>query len=76
MATVTTIRLNNAVEGVTKLFCLTYIGEKYYVEATGVEDALSLWKDYVKGYWKEEYEGTEEPETIVLLYKKPVIRRE
>ena len=59
-----------------KLYRVLYDGQPYYVEAPSFALAIEAWKRYVKAEWKEEYDGTEEPESVECLDSDhPVIRK-
>ena len=60
--------------GGLKLYLIHYDHQAYYVEAENLVNAVGKWKEYVKLDWKEDYDGTEEPESIALVHEAAVIR--
>jgi hypothetical protein len=58
------------------LYHVQYDGESYYVEASKLAEAVELWKQHVKGMWGDDFDGTEEPESIGLIHEGIVIRAE
>jgi hypothetical protein len=62
-------------EGVmqTKLYHIMYDGVAYFVVAETLAVAIELWKNYMAAELKEDYGGTEEPESCALIHDGPVI---
>lgn len=58
----------------TKLYRVTFDGQDRYVEAPDFPRAIEAWKAWGKAEWKEDYDGTEEPESVALVSDDPVIR--
>ena len=56
------------------LYLLIYDDEHYYVEAPRLNEAVSIWKKHVEKYWGDDYDGTEEPQSVQLIHEKPVVR--
>lgn len=58
-----------------KLYHIQFDGESYWVEAERFADAVTLWKSHIKVLWGEDFDATEEPESVHLVHDNPVIRQ-
>jgi len=58
------------------LYHIQYDNQSYWVEAAKLAEAVEVWKLHVKRLWGDEYDDTEEPESIALVNDEPVIRAE
>lgn len=57
------------------LFLVRFDGEDYPVEADNMVAAIETWKRWGKAFeWPDEWDGTEEPEQVVLLSDRSAIR--
>lgn len=56
------------------LYLIHYDHQPYYVEAENLASAVERWKAHVKVVWGDDYDGTEEPESIALVHEEAVIR--
>jgi hypothetical protein len=56
------------------LYQVLYDGQHYYVEAESFTAAIGLWKIHVSMLWGEDYDGSEQPESVALIHDDPVIR--
>lgn len=56
-----------------KLYHIMYDSVAYFVIAESLAGAIELWKEHVRAEWKEDYDGTEEPESCALIHDGPVI---
>lgn len=56
------------------LYLVQYDSQYYYVEAPGFSEAIDLWKGHVKKLWGDEYDGTEQPESVAHVHDEPVVR--
>lgn len=61
-------------ERTLRVYHIQFDGEQYVVEAMSVAMAVKAWKKHVKEEWQEDFDNTEEPESITLINDKPVIR--
>lgn len=57
-----------------KLYEVVYDGQKRHVEAPSFPLAIEAWKAWARAEWKEDWDGTEEPESVALIGDEPVIR--
>lgn len=57
-----------------KLYMVQFDGQQYYIEAESFRKAIEAWRRHVAVLWEEDYEGTEEPESVALVHDDPVIR--
>lgn len=55
------------------LYLIQYDSVNYYAEAADLAKAVEAWKAHVKIAWGDDYDGTEEPESIALVHEEPVI---
>lgn len=56
------------------LYHVQFDSQTYYVEAGSFADAIILWGRHVSVLWGDDYDGTEEPESVALVHDEPVIR--
>lgn len=56
------------------LYHIQFDGESYYVEAANLAQAVELWKTHLQKEWGDDYNGTEEPESVALVHDEAVIR--
>lgn len=56
------------------LYHVQFDGQSYWVEAGDFGTAVILWKGHVKDLWGEDYDGTEQPDSVHLVHDEPVIR--
>ena len=59
----------------TKLYHVQYDGQSYWIEAVSFAEAVELWKRHVRVLWAQDYDGSEEPESVHLVHDEPVIRK-
>lgn len=58
-----------------KLYQIMFDGEARFVEAESFAAAIEVWKQVKAIEWGEDYDGTEEPESVSLMSDEPVLRR-
>ena len=51
-----------------------FIEAEDYIEAENYADADSIWRAHVRVLCENDYDGTEEPESVHLIHAEPVIR--
>lgn len=56
------------------LYLVQFDNQPYYVEASNFGDAIAAWKRHVAQAWGQDYDGTEEPESVALIHDEAVIR--
>lgn len=56
------------------VYMVVYDITNYVVEASSFANAIEAWKEHVKVLWGEDYDGTEEPESVNRIHEHPVIR--
>ncbi len=59
-----------------RIYHIQYDGESYFVEAESLPKAVEVWKFHVKTLWGDDWDGTEEPESIHHIHDGPVLREE
>lgn len=57
-----------------KLYLVLFDGQERYVEAPSFAEAVLAWRAAIAVEWGADYDGTEEPESVVLMSDEPVIR--
>lgn len=57
-----------------KLYCILFDSRRYHVEAESIAKAVEYWRRHVAVEWGDDYDGTEEPESIALVHDEAVIR--
>jgi len=57
-----------------KLYCIQFDNQPRYVEAESFAKAVEAWRRWAAKEWGEDYDGTEEPESVALISDEPVIR--
>jgi len=57
-----------------KLYHVQFDGASFFIEAENYADAVAIWKAHVKVLWENDYDGTEEPESVHLIHDEPVIK--
>ncbi len=56
-----------------KLYHIQFDGQSFWVEAESFRLAIVQWGEHVKILWGDDYDGTEEPESVHLVHDEPVI---
>lgn len=56
------------------LYLVLYDGQPYYIEARTFPGAIDTWRQHVAEEWGEDFDGTEQPESVALVHEKAVIR--
>lgn len=56
------------------LYLVQFDAQDYYVEAPDFPAAIELWKVHVAKLWGDDYDGTEQPESVALVHDEPVVR--
>lgn len=58
------------------LYMVQWDSVRWYIEAPGFAEAIQTWHRVVKEQWGSDYEGTEQPEQVVLVHDEGVFRWE
>jgi hypothetical protein len=56
------------------LYRIRFDGMPYYVEAPSFADAIRIWNAHLVAMEPAGWDGTEQPEEVVLEHDEPVIR--
>ena len=56
------------------LYHVQYDDQPYYVEAPSFAAAIVAWRTHVADEWGDDFEGTEEPESVAVIHDRAVIR--
>jgi len=56
------------------LYHAQFDGESYYIEARNFHGAIDTWKRHVAKAWGQNFDGTEEPESVALIHEEAVLR--
>ena len=56
------------------LYLIQFDSQPYYVEAEDFPAAIEVWKVHVAHLWGDDYDGTEQPESVSLVHDEPVVR--
>lgn len=56
------------------LYLVQFDGINYYVEAASFGEAIGKWQSHVKVLWGDDYDGTEQPESVAHVHDEAVIR--
>lgn len=57
-----------------RLYRILFDAQPEFVEAADLGNAVRIWRQKKSVDWDDEYDGTEEPESIELLHDGPVLR--
>jgi len=57
-----------------KLYHIQFDGESYWVEAPTFRGAIEAWKVEVRERWGDDFQDTDEPDSVHLVHDEPVIR--
>lgn len=57
------------------IYCVTFDGDLYYVEADGYAEAVGAWKEAMRREHAPD-EFDDEPESVIYLADRPLIRAE
>lgn len=57
----------------SRLYHITFDASNFYVQARDYTDAIRLWKEHVAVLWGDDYDGTEQPESVSLIHDEAVI---
>lgn len=58
------------------LYHILFDWQPYYVEAETLGAAVTAWRQHVSVLWGDDYDGTEEPDSITLVHDKAVVKEE
>lgn len=56
------------------VYRITYDDQARIVEAADFGDAVKKWLEGMKEPWGDDWIGTEQPESVLLISEEPVIR--
>jgi hypothetical protein len=56
------------------LYLVRFDGQDRPVEASSMTAAIEAWKRWGATEWGDDYDGTEEPEQVVLVSEEEVVR--
>lgn len=56
------------------LYMVQFDGQQWYVESSDFGGACKKWLNAMRDVWGDDWEGNEQPQQVVLIDDKPVIR--
>ena len=56
------------------LYHIQFDGQSWWIEARNFQGAIDAWTREVAKEWGEDFDGTEQPESVALVHDGPVIR--
>lgn len=56
------------------VYLVQFDGDNRIVEAPSFTEAISAWLRAMRVEWGDDYDGTEQPESVSLIDEEPVIR--
>lgn len=56
------------------LYLVQYESTSWYVEAPDFASAIQAWADQVRIEWGNDYQPTDQPESVACVHDEPVVR--
>lgn len=57
-----------------KLYHVQFDHQSYWIEAVSFAKAVEAWRKHVAKLWGDDYQETDEPDSVHLVHDEPVIR--